>query len=260
MTSTKTVGNRFRKRLRDRQQKQETQQSETRKHEPQQPQPQAEPIEGIDSREHRILEILKISLMATGGFFILSNIRPYVDIVSKAIGQWADTGLGILIMGIPGVNLIFGGVGGILVAITAFLLWCALQGLELLPTLMMDSPAFILSTLIRIKQWSRLKEDANDSPLTRRLKARFNSIPEEAIERANVGRAVAYLIDGGICLWFYPPVQGGWVNLPLLAAGAWDYLDWGNIFNAFGTLFAVELVYQAYKLVVSVATNHFANN
>lgn len=262
MTSTTTT-NRFRERLQNKQKP--AQQSETRKHDPQpnqgpQPQAQGQPDDGIDSRERKILAVIKVSLLATGGFFILSNIRPYVDIVSKAIGQWADTGLGSLLMSIPGVNLLLGTAGGLLTVITAFLLWCALQGLELLPTLMMDSPAFILITLVRIKTWARLKEDVSDTPLTRRLKARFNAIPEEAIERANIGRAVAYLIDGGICLWFYPPVQGGWVNFPLLAAGAWDYLDWANVFNALGTLFAVELVYQAYKLVVSVATNHFANN
>jgi hypothetical protein len=45
-----------------------------------------------------------------------------------------------------------------------------------------------------------------------------------------------------------------------VGAGAWDYIDWSKVASVALTLFAVEMIYWVYKIVLSIARTHFANN
>jgi hypothetical protein len=220
-----------------------------------------EVIDGIDSRERKLIKVLQFSLLLVLGYFILGNVRPYVDIVNQLFFQWQNTGVFAAIARIPLIGwFISGGIDFTKLAIGTGL-WLSLQLLELLPSFMMDSPSFILGTLNFIASWVNIPLAAGDSPIARKLKQRYNTIPSEGIEQANVARGIAYLIDGAICLWFFQPIVGGWGNLSLvLTAGSWDYIDWKNVIYIISTLFAVEVVYGAYKMVTRIATIYFANN
>jgi hypothetical protein len=145
--------------------------------------------------------------------------------------------------------------------ILATLLWMALQLLELLPSIMMDSPRFLLSSIAALRNWQKIKAENGDSALATKLKNQYNAIPQQAIERANLARAGAYILDALICIAYFQPIEGGLRNLGLVfTAGAWDYIDWAQVVNIIATLFAVELIYWVYKLVLGIARTHFQNN
>jgi hypothetical protein len=215
---------------------------------------------GIDANERRMLTVLKICLLGAMGYFCFENIRPYIDLVDLTVMKWSGTGIFGMIAGIPVLGwLVTGGI-----AITSFvislILWACLQLLELLPSFMMDSPKFLLSNIAYIKNWQRIRAESADTAIARKLKNHYNAIPQQAIERANVARAVAYIIDAAICIGYYQPIEGGLGNLGLVfGAGAWDYIQWDKVISIVMTLFAVEAIYWIYKIVLSIARTHFQN-
>jgi hypothetical protein len=205
---------------------------------------------GIDEREQRMLNILRFCLLAGMGYFILGNIRPYIGFADQALFQWKDTGIFAFVSGLPLVAFVIGTI-----------LWVILQLSELLPTVLNDSPGFILAILTRIKTWQKLTVNSSESQITRQLKERYNAIPESTIEKANLTRAVAYLFDAAICFNFYTPIEGGWGNLQtMLMTSDWSYLRLDQCGFILITLFAVEALYWAYKLVTGIVTLYFENN
>ena len=218
-------------------------------------------LDGIDSNERRMITILQYCLLGAIAFFCVQNVRPYIGIVESWASEWKPTGLYLMLSGMPLIGWLLTSGVDLAVAVIATVLWASLQLLELLPSFMMDSAAFLLSALRSIQNWTKIKGDSEDSPMAKKLKAQYNAIPEQAIERANIARAVAYLIDAAICIGYYQPIQGGMSNLGLvIGAGAWDYIEWSKIGAIVATLFAVEAVYWAYKLVTGIVVTHFQNN
>jgi hypothetical protein len=216
---------------------------------------------GIDANERRMLTVLKFCLLGAMGFFCFENIRPYIDLVDLTVVNWSSTNIFGMVSKLPVLGwLVTGGIA-ITSLVISLILWGSLQLLELLPSFMMDSPKFLLSNIAYIQNWQRIKAGSADTAIARKLKAHYNSIPQQAIERANVARAVAYIIDAAICIAFYEPVEGGMRNLALVFnAGAWDYIRWDKVISVFVTLFAVEAIYWIYKIVLSIARTHFQNN
>jgi hypothetical protein len=216
---------------------------------------------GIDANERRMLKVLQFCLLAAMAYFCFENVRPYISLVDAWLFNWQDTGIFAMVAGLPVLGWILTGGISLTSFVIALLLWASLQLLELLPSFMMDSPRFLLSSLNSLRSWKRIKGEAGDTPLSKKLKQQYNAIPEQAIERANVARAVAYLIDALICIAYYQPIEGGLSNLGLvIGAGAWDYIDWSKVVAVASTLFAVEAIYWTYKLVIGIATTHFKNN
>ena len=218
-------------------------------------------LDGIDSNERRMITILQYCLLGAIAFFCVQNVRPYIGIVESWGSEWQPTGLYSMLTGLPVLGWLLTSGVDLAIAVIATVLWASLQLLELLPSFMMDSAAFLLSALRSIQNWTKIGSESDDTPMARKLKAQYNAIPEQAIERANVARAVAYLIDAAICIGYYQPIEGGMSNLGLvIGAGAWDYIEWSKIGAIVGTLFAVEAVYWAYKLVTGIVVTHFQNN
>jgi hypothetical protein len=216
---------------------------------------------GIDANERRMLNVLKFCLLGAMGYFCFENIRPYIDLVDLTVMKWSGTGIFAKVASIPVLGWFVTGGIDITGFVISLILWACLQLLELLPSFMMDSPKFLLSNIAYIQNWQRIKAASADTPVARKLKAHYNAIPQQAIERANVARAVAYLIDAAICIGYYQPIEGGLSNLGLVfGAGAWDYIQWDKVISIVMTLFAVEAIYWIYKIVLSIARTHFQNN
>jgi hypothetical protein len=216
---------------------------------------------GIDEREQRMLNILRFCLLAGMGYFILGNIRPYIGFADQALFQWKDTEIFAFVAGLPVIGWLLNGGFAIVAFAIGTILWAILQLSELLPTVLNDSPGFILAILTRIKTWQKLTVNSGESQITRQLKERYNAIPESTIEKANLTRAVAYLFDAVICFNFYTPMEGGWGNLQtMLMTSDWSYLRLDQCGFILVTLFAVEALYWAYKLVTGIVTLYFENN
>jgi hypothetical protein len=216
---------------------------------------------GIDANERRMLKVLQFCLLAAMAYFCVQNIRPYIGIVDAWIFAWTDTDIFRMVSTWPLIGWALNGGIAIVNFILATLLWLALQLLELLPSIMMDSPRFLLSSLAALRNWQKIKSENGDSELAKKLKNQYNAIPQQSIERANLARAGAYILDALICIAYFQPIEGGLSNLGLVfTAGAWDYIDWAQVVNILATLFAVELIYWVYKLVLGIARTHFQNN
>jgi hypothetical protein len=216
---------------------------------------------GIDSRERTLLKILRACLLVGMGYFILGNVRPYVDIVDSLLFQWADTGLFAMLLKVPLIGWFLGGGIDLTKVAIGGILWAILQLLELLPTFLNNSPGFMLAALARMNGWKKLPIKRSESDIAKRLKVNYNAIPEKSIEDANLARACAYLLDGVICLLFYQPIEGGWEGLnTMMLTGDWSYIRWAQVGFIFTTLFAVEVLYWAYKLVTGIVELYFANN
>jgi hypothetical protein len=221
----------------------------------------AEDTNGIDSRERKMLNVLRFCLLAGMGYFILGNIRPYIGFSDSLLFQWRDTEIFAYVAALPIIGWLLTGGVAIVGFVVGTILWAILQLCELLPTVLNDSPGFILAVLIRIKTWRKLEVKGKDSKVATQLKERYNAIPEATIERANLARACAYLLDGAICFAFYSPIEGGWTNLQtMLLTGDWSYLRIDQVAYILITLFAVEVLYWAYKLVTGIVELYFENN
>jgi hypothetical protein len=220
-----------------------------------------QPGSGIDDNEQRLLRILQFCLLVGMGYFILGNVRPYIGFTDSLLFQWQDTAIFQFALKLPIIGWILGGGAALVGFGVGTILWAILQLAELLPTFLNDSPNLILQLLTRIKSWQKLDIKKKDSKIAAQLKQRYNSIPEATIEKANIARAVAYLIDGVICLAFYKPIAGGWENLEMMiTANDWSYFQADQFGYIIVTLFAVEVLYWGYKLVTGIAELYFENN
>jgi len=216
---------------------------------------------GIDGRERWMLNVLRFCLLAGMGYFILGNIRPYVGFADNLLFQWKDTGIFAFVAALPVIGWLLTGGFSIVGFVVGTILWAILQLSELLPTVLNDSPGFILAILARIKNWQKLTVNSGESQVARQLKERYNSIPESTIEKANITRAIAYLFDAAICLAFYSPIECGWGNFQtMLLTSDWSYLKLDQLGYIIVTLFAVEALYWAYKLVTGIVELYFENN
>lgn len=216
---------------------------------------------GIDDRERKMLNVLRFCLLAGMGYFILGNIRPYINFADQALFQWKDTGIFGFVAALPVIGWLLTGGFAIVGFVIGTILWAILQLLELLPTALNDSPGFILAILTRITTWRKLTVSSGESQVARQLKERYNAIPESTIETVNLTRAAAYLLDAVICFTFYTPVEGGWGNLQtMLLTSDWSYLKLDQCGYILVTLFAVEALYWAYKLVTGILELYFENN
>jgi hypothetical protein len=220
-----------------------------------------EEASGINDRERQMLNIFKFCLLAGMGYFILGNIRPYIGFADQALLQWKDTGIFAFVAALPVIGWLLTGGFAIVGFVIGIILWAILQLSELLPTVLTDSPGFILAILTRIMTWQKLMVNSGESQVAQQLKERYNSIPESTIEKANMARAIAYLFDAVICFNFYTPIEGGWGNLQtMLLTSDWNYLKLDQCGYIIVTLFAVEALYWAYKLVTGIMTLYFENN
>jgi hypothetical protein len=197
-----------------------------------------------------LIKFIRFCLFFAAAALIVANIKPYVNIVT-----WLGNGLGSLpfiqsLSTFPPLGWLLGNSGIGLATIAGFLLWGLLQGLEMLPKIILDDPDALLVLMSWVYQFKKISHRDNDSPLLTKLKRRFNNLPLEWIEGMQQARAIAYIIDGILCFSFYPPIVGGYDRLSVfLVAPSIQDLDIYNIVAAIATMFGLEVLYKVYKLI-----------
>jgi hypothetical protein len=202
------------------------------------------------STSNNLIKCVQFCLFFAAGVLIVLNIKPYINIC-----MWIGTGLGDvpLIKNLATFPLLTGLLsnGGMGIAtITGFLLWGLLQGLEMLPEIILDDPEALLVLMSWVYQFKKITHKDSDSALLSKLKYRFNNLPLEWIESMQQSRAIAYVIDGLLCFSLYPPIIGGYDRLGVfLTAPSFRDVDLYNVVAAIATMFGLEVLYKVYKMV-----------
>jgi hypothetical protein len=199
---------------------------------------------------NKLIKFIQFCLLFVAGALIVANIKPYVNISS-----WLGSGLGSMpfvksLSTFPPLAWLFDNGGMGLALIAGFILWGLLQGLEMLPKIILNDPDALLVLMSWVNQFKKITHRESDSALLRKLKYRFNNLPLEWIEKMQQSRAIAYVIDGLLCFGYYPPIVGGYDRLGvfLIAPNLKD-LDLYNIVAAIATMFGLEVLYEVHKLI-----------
>lgn len=197
-----------------------------------------------------LIKFIQFCLLFVAGALIVANIKPYVNIVS-----WLGSGLGTIpfiqsLSTFPPLAWLLGNGGIGLATIAGFLVWGLLQGLEMLPKIILNDPDALLVLMSWVYQFKKITHRDNDSALLRKLKTKFNNLPLEWIEGIQQSRAIAYIIDGILCFSFYPPIVGGYDRLGVfLIAPNFKDLDLYNIVAALATMYGLEVLYEVWKRI-----------
>lgn len=210
---------------------------------------QSEPIQSPRS-SNKIIQFTRFCLFFAAGLLIFANIKPYINIVT-----WLGSGLGDA----PITNwlsqfppfewaLSRGGMG--IAFIAGFLLWGLLQGLQMIPKIILNDPESLLVLMAWVYQFKSIAHKQTDSPLLSKLKQRFNNIPLEWIERLQQTRAISYVVDAVLCFSYYPPINGGYDRLGVfLVSPSIADLNLYNIAAAVLTMFGIEILYEVSKIL-----------
>ena len=199
---------------------------------------------------NKIIQFIRFCLFFAAGLLIFANIKPYIKIVT-----WLGTGLSDMpivkqLSQYPIFNWAFSGGGVVMAFIAGFLLWGLLQGLQILPKIILNDPEALLVLMAWVYRFKSIAHKQTDSALLRKLKQRFNNMPLEWIESLQQARAIAYIIDGILCFSFYPPIIGGYDRLSVfLVSPSISDLNLYNIAAALLTMFGIEILYEVSKLL-----------
>jgi hypothetical protein len=197
-----------------------------------------------------LLKLLRFCLIVGIGIFAFSNIRPYIDIVGYLGSFFMQIPAVPFLVKLPLIGWLITAGAGIVQTIFGVCLWAILQIFELLPSVMLNSPAFLVAAISFYRSFRKLAVEAGDNQVIRTLKARYNSLPTQWIETANHNKAIAYIVDAFLCLAFYPPIKGGWDNVGLFfVAPSMGDIDFQNLLLALSSLFLVEVLYHGYRFV-----------
>lgn len=213
------------------------------------PTAQTEPV-SLPRRNRGLIKFIQFCLFFVAGCLMLANIKPYIG-----ISLWIGTGLAAIqfiqaLSAFPPLAWLLTNAGMTAAFVSGFFLWALLQGLEMLPVLIMDDPEALLVLMAWVYQFKGIGYRDSDTPLLRKLKERFNNIPLEWIEKLQQARSIAYVLDAVLCFGFYPPIVGGYDRLGVfLVAPSWQDLDLYNIAAAIATMFGLEVLYYVSKLL-----------
>lgn len=197
-----------------------------------------------------LLKILKFCLLVGMGVFAFANIKPYIDIVGYLGSFFLSLPFMPLLLRLPLIGWFLTTCGGLLQFVFGTALWAILQIFELLPSVMLNNPTFLIAVISAYRGFSKLAKESGDNRVIRKLKDRYNSLPTAWLETANHYKAVAYVADALLCLAFYPPIKGGWDNVGLfLIAPSMADIDWINALLALSSLFLVEVLYHGYRFI-----------
>lgn len=199
----------------------------------------------------RLIKFIQFCLLMVIGSFAIQNIKPYIS-----IAEWLGEGVSLPVIEalsrLPIISIVMGLGRGTLAFICGVLIWALLQGLQMLPKIIMDDPEAILVLMSWVHAFKQIAYRESDSPLLRQLKDRFNSMPAQWVESMQVARAIAYVIDGILCFGFYPPIVGGYDRLGVfLTAPMMSDIDFRNLIAALVTMFAIEVLYEIWKILNS---------
>jgi hypothetical protein len=187
--------------------------------------------------------VLKFSLTAVIGFFMLMNIQPWVYAVSMLLNNVPMlSGILTVLGNIPLLGWLFQFIGANLAVLAGFVIWLVVQLIQIIPTLI-ERPQ-TLKILIRGVEDQGVTERRDGSRLDG-LRRRVNDWLAKIIDNLKFYRAVAYCIEALVCLVTYPPYKGGWGKLvsdyPVFD---WEAIDFVNIALMLVTMFAFEVLFR----------------
>ncbi|MBD2153106.1 hypothetical protein [Leptolyngbya sp. FACHB-16] len=189
-------------------------------------------------RRKIVLNILTFGLAVVAGFAIYLNINPYVDFVrvitaSTNWGWFFETPIGAFITALIGMFI-----------------WVVFQIFELLPEILKKDMQTIRNLIHNMENHIVLPIFPSDLPVIRELKRHHNNTPTRWYRTANRIRTGVYAADLLLCMFQYPPLDGGADGVWLfLQAGSFSDINWINLLFVLITLFAVEAIYHAYQWI-----------
>lgn len=199
---------------------------------------------GSNSENVWFLRLVYWLAASVGVVFAAFNIFPYERAVRYLFGTAiADSGILEIVSGLPVLNAVIG-----VSAITAFwiigtIFWGLLQAMELFEKFLKRNRAFMQSTIDDADSHQKYAIHQGDDPLLAGLKRLYNRLPLRTMRDARRAKVVAYTIDLFVCIWIYPPTDGGLVRLMIvLLTGQWSLIDWANVIALLATLFIVEVI------------------
>jgi hypothetical protein len=167
--------------------------------------------------------------LATVGFALI-NVLPYLNVADRVLSTALATIGSGAVFGTAIVSEFVGLLTSIVGGLLGFILWAALQLLELLPVFLATSRKAMRSMLASANGEKTTISD-NDDADARTLKKWLNRLALLPVRRARKLRVVAYATDLAICLYVYP--------LRLFPP------SWWHLAMVIFTLFVVEICLKA---------------
>jgi hypothetical protein len=204
----------------------------------------SEATKGKDIDGRRIVRILYWLVVLCGLWFAYLNIKPYATVIqSLLVAATPDQGLIDFIMRIPIINGVAATIQEAIHWILGFILWAAIQTVEILPIVLRRDRAYLRRLIQESSSKEKYQVKDTDDPALAALKKWYNRFPYLSIARSRNVALFIYAIDFLICLAVYPPVEGDFGQFVfVLTTGQWQLIDWGNLALMFITLFVIELI------------------
>ncbi|MBD2457994.1 hypothetical protein H6G80_28505 [Nostoc sp. FACHB-87] len=180
-------------------------------------------------------------LFAVGLYFGYMNVLPY----KSAVEALTTGGISILtfLQNIPIIGVLFGLLSLGINWILGFLLWAALQTIQLFPIVLRRDKRFMRAIITAADSHNKYQIRDTDDPTLKMLKRWYNNFPVLTISRARFAALFAYAIDFCVCIIVYPPVNGNFNRLWfILTTGQISKINWNNIVLLLLTIFVVELI------------------
>lgn len=156
--------------------------------------------------------------IATVGFALI-NVLPYLNVADRVLTTALATIGDGAVFGTPIVSEFVGILTTFVGGLLGFILWAALQLLELLPVFLSMSRKAMRSMLASANSGEKTTISDNDDDDARTLKKWLNRLALMPVRRARKLRVVAYASDLAICLYVYPPLRlfpPAWWNLAMI--------------------------------------------
>jgi hypothetical protein len=154
--------------------------------------------------------------LATVGFAMI-NVLPYLNVADRVLSTALATIGSGAVFGTAIVSEFVGLLTSIVGGLLGFILWAALQLLELLPVFLATSRKAMRSMLASANGEKTTISD-NDDADARTLKKWLNRLALLPVRRARKLRVIAYATDLAICLYVYPLrlFPPAWWNLAMI--------------------------------------------
>jgi hypothetical protein len=204
------------------------------------------------SGTHHAVKLIRYCALFAIGCLVFANIKPYVNITAWLGSGLSDMGILPMLMQFPPIAWLLTTGAALTAFVAGFLLWGLLQGLQMLPVIIMDDPESLLVLMSWIARFKGIAYKKDDTAALRQLKQQFNAIPMNWLESAQQARSVSYIVDAVLCFGFYPPIVGGYERLGVvLSAPTIADIDWRNVAASIAAMFGVEVLYKIWKLLTT---------
>jgi len=205
-------------------------------------------LPGMQNKNHAtkaVLLAIYIGAITAIAYFAYMNTKPYIEFVRMFAS--ADEGFASplvqFFMKFPPIAAIANFIGDTVTGVIGLLLWLVIQAIEVLPMVINQNKRLMQGYIADAQTSDQFEVYDHDDPFLAKLKETYNRIPTRAMRVLRKMRLFVYALDFLICLWIYPPVDGGFDSLMLvLATGQLGQLNIPNCVLLLSSLFAIEIL------------------